>query len=51
MTHVIIETGHQRVNNLNIDLIVIKFMMYQVHELGYKINYRQTGPILDKATK
>ena len=43
---VIIETGHQTVNDLNIDLIVIKLMMQQVQELGLQNKLLENRPII-----
>ena len=46
MMHVIIETGHQTVNDTNIGLIVIKLMMKQVQELGAQNKLPENWPII-----
>ena len=42
----IIETGHQTVNDPNIDLIVIKLMMQQVQELMAQNKLSENQPII-----
>ena len=46
MMCVIIEKGHQTVNEPNIDLIVIKLMMQQVQELGAQNKLPENWPII-----
>ena len=47
---VTIEIGHQSANDPNIELAVTNSAMQQVDELFVKINYQQTGSMLNNVT-